>query len=182
MKTISELDGAELGWRSTDPSAPLDALVRRLSQMAEELFDRTGKVDMFWLVESPRGQIMIATQMVGPPGKAIETKEVLADGMREFFAKHGVTRYAQASECWFVIGPEPGAYRGSLASHPERREAVAVNADDGVEYLVAKRDIVRPEQGKPYLAKLKIERVDLDRHSGVGRFNNLSPISKVQKH
>jgi hypothetical protein len=57
IETIGELDDAELGWRSTDPNAPLDALVRRLSQMMEEIFDRTGGgVDMSWLVESPQGQ------------------------------------------------------------------------------------------------------------------------------
>jgi hypothetical protein len=73
MKTASELDDAELGWRSTDPNAPLDALVRRLSQEAEEIFDETGGVDMLWLVEAPdKGQAMIITPMVVPPEKTIE--------------------------------------------------------------------------------------------------------------
>jgi hypothetical protein len=37
-------------------TAPLDAFLRRASRMAEEMFDKTGEIEMFWLVETATGE------------------------------------------------------------------------------------------------------------------------------
>ena len=233
-------------------NVPLDALLRRISRMAEELFNEGGELPMVWLLDTPDGQQMIATPMDIPDGiSASEAKDKLVEHMREHFKEHGVTRYAYASECWTVeppSSPEPrrsselpddvgtlfstrvpgsliqvygrrgptgelfvgGVFENKVckrdltdfpeypewveavtgpeaerliewatyfrfprpSEHPQRREAVYVSAEDGREYLSAKREIIRPDHGKPYLGKLgKIERPD---RAG-GRFSGLLP-------
>src|SRR5258707_4614649 len=88
MKLITDLDTERSG-RSADPNAPLDALVRRLAQLVDYIFDRKGEVDTVWLIESPRGQVMTVTPLT-------TSEQELADFMRVFFQKHKVTRYVHA--------------------------------------------------------------------------------------
>jgi hypothetical protein len=177
-------DIPEPEWRGANPDAPLDALVRRLSQEAEELFNETGGIEMIWLVEAPaKGQTLIMTPLVPPPGQMREAKDALAEGMRALFRKFGVTRYVDVAEMWVVRrARELGEPQGSLADDPDRREVMMFNADDGFECLVAMREIVRPQHSKPYLSKLsKIEH--LNRRDAQGRFCDLLPSpTKAQKH
>ena len=74
--------------------------------------------------------------------------------MREFFAQHGVERYALAVERWIRRDRNLLAVDASRAAG----EIVVINADDGKRYLRATREIIRPEHGKAYLGLLsKIE-------------------------
>jgi hypothetical protein len=147
---------------------PLDALLRRASRIAENMFDEHAEVDMFWLVENAAGeQQMIASPVAVPPGvSGPEYKQALAESMREFFREHGIVRYARACECWTV---KDEAYQGPVAQHPQRREIVFIDADDGCKYLGAMREIIRPPQGKPYLGKLGA----IEQGEPGGRFTNL---------
>jgi hypothetical protein len=159
----------------------LEAMVRRMSRVAEEMFDETGFVDSCWLVDIPgEGQKLIVSPLVVPPGmRPGKAKTMLADAMRELFEQLGVTRYVYAAEAW-VGGGKIGtkqkdeadkwiAEHGSLANYPGRRECIAINADDGEQVLCAMRTIVRPANGKPYLTKLEIEQSPMQ----VGRFIGL---------
>jgi hypothetical protein len=144
---------------------PLEAVLRRASRMAQQMFDKDGEVTMFWLVETGAGeQLTLITPVMGPPGvSGTEVKDALIAKVRGFFQKHDVKRYANASECWTADRPE---------DDPHRREVVFIEAVDGREHLVAMRDIVRLHGGQPYLAKLgQIER---PRRLG-GRFLDLLP-------
>jgi hypothetical protein len=227
----------------------LEALLRRISRMAEKAFDECGELTMIWLADTPDGQQMIATPMDIRTGMSVpEAKDKLVEHMRRHFKEHGVTRYARAFESWTVKPPPsseprpsselpddvgtvfvtrvPGSHiavvgrrgptgelfvgrvferkdnktelpdllegveivtgpeaerltawasffrPGSLADHPQRREMICIEAADGREYLMAFREIVRPDHGKPYLRKLsEIERPD----HVEGRFLNLLP-------
>jgi hypothetical protein len=166
---------------------PLDALIRRVSRMAEQMFDRQGDVDPIWLVETASGeQHTIVTPIIAPsPLAAVTEKDRTAAKMREYFAEHDIVRYAFAMEAWILAGPERKqvpteeqaaleyAAMGSLAHHPDRREAVIIEAEDGTEGLTALRNIVRPAHGKAYLDKLgPIERFD---GIAMGRWAGLLP-------
>jgi hypothetical protein len=60
----------------------------------------------------------------------------------------------------------------TLANATDRREVITIDADDGREYLMAFRAIVRPTHGRAYLGKLgEIERPEHTR----GRFLDLLP-------
>src|SRR5262245_41278258 len=84
---------------------PLDALLRRASRMAEQMFDKTGEVDMLWLVDTPDDGIsVIVSPIVGrDAAEGTKSKDNVADAMREFFREHRVTRYARAMEAWTAI-------------------------------------------------------------------------------
>jgi hypothetical protein len=161
-------------------TVPLSALLRRASRMAEQMFEETGQIDMFWLVERSNGeQEVIVSPMVLPPGTpANEAKLQLAEYLREFFREHDVVRYAHAAEAWTVQEDEPAT--GPLASHPQRREIVVLDADDGCECIVAMRDIIRPQHGKPYLAKMgTIERTERPTGRLMNLLNDVKPTSEL---
>jgi hypothetical protein len=162
----------------------LDAMVRRLSRVTEEIFHEEGAIDSCWLVDIPgEGQKLIASPVVVPPGVSPGVvKNHIAYAMRELFERLSVTRYAHAAECWIGSGDagdteEWIAEHGSLANYPGRREAIAINAEDGDQILFAQRTIIRPANGEPYLTKLEIERVD----ALVGRFSGLLPARPVMQ-
>src|SRR5262249_23989354 len=80
-----------------------------------------------------------------------------------------VVRYAMAMEAWAAPMPKDNgpvellyaALGYTLANHPERREVINIDADDGTEMLWALRDIIWSPHGKAYLGKLgPIERAD----------------------
>jgi hypothetical protein len=139
-------------------------MLRRVSRIVEGMFAKSGGIAMTWLVENADG----AQQMLVTPVPQAEHKSAFIEELREVFRRDGVTRYARAMECWTAQedDDEDGrrwlAARGSPPPYSKRGEMVLFDADDGVaEYLVASREILRPERGgKPYLGKLsEIERL-----------------------
>ena len=77
-------------------------------------------------------------------------KRELIDEVREYFAQHGVERYALALEVWIRRDRNLPAVDTSTAAG----EIVVINADDGERSLGAAREIIRPEHGKAYLGRL----------------------------
>ena len=77
--------------------APLHALLRRVSRMAEQMFDKQGDIDPIWLVETVSGeQQIIVSPVMAPSGlSASDYKDKLAAKMRETFADLDVVRYAR---------------------------------------------------------------------------------------
>jgi hypothetical protein len=133
---------------------PLEALIRRCSRMAEQMFDRQGDVDPIWLVETAGGeQHVIVSPIIAPSALAAsDYKDRLIEQMREKFAELGVVRYARASECWTVknlvskemtqeqIGLRYAALGYTLQNHPDRQEVVLLEAADATELLQATRE------------------------------------------
>jgi hypothetical protein len=147
---------SDRGRSMTDLKVPLEAMLRRASRMAEEMFTAQGNVDMFWLVETASGERRtLVTPMVWPPGcDSAQFKRELIDKVREIFAQHGVERYALAFEGWIRRDSNLPALDASTAAG----EIVVINADDGDRSFGARREIIRPEHGKAYLGPLsKIE-------------------------
>jgi len=153
---------------------PLEALLRRVVRTAEDMFDKLGEIDMLWIYENASGeQQMVVTPIMAPDGQvAAAYKTYLAAGMRQLFHQHDVVRYAVAAECWTLGCDLDPDYCGPLGEHPQRREAIIFEADDGRVFLSAWREIIRPAGGKPYLGKLSAiwrpPRVE-------GRFHDLLP-------
>jgi len=143
---------------------PLDALLRRLSRLAEQHFDHHGDIDPMWLVETADGEqkVIVSPIVVPNPLAGAEYKDRLAETMRETFRDMDVVRYAWAAECWIDSAYDPN----------ETDEIISFEAEDSTELLWASREIIRPQHGKPYLGKLsEIERPTI---SG-GRFRGLLP-------
>jgi hypothetical protein len=156
----------------------LEALLRRMSRIAEQMFDEHGEIlpSIMWLIERRDGkQEIISSGMldVPPPGPEFDRKKnQLAEAMRQFFEENDIVRYASAAECWMGADIAPGSWPTCRPSEDrQREEVVAFDADDGHEYLVAMRKIIRPQHGKPYLDKLEFS----DQNMPFGRFTNLLP-------
>ena len=108
-----------------------------------------------WIVDN--GQLtIIATPWADNHEKQAAVKYVKTK-MKELKA----TRYVQIAEVWTVVAKEmPKSFLAgaSLASHPDRREAVIATAEDKHgNTLMLRRFILRPEQGKATLAPGEIE-------------------------
>jgi hypothetical protein len=155
----------------------LEAMARRLSRLADDTFEKFGELpDMLWLVD--------ATDELGMHMMVLPTTErrmeLMPAGLRDYFAEHGVTRYARASEVWYSEHPiehRTEILRQGLVTRPSRdprrKEAVAIFAEDKTKELCGMREIIRPPNGKPYLGKLEL--VDNSINAGLGRFANLLP-------
>jgi hypothetical protein len=154
-------------------TVPLDALLRRMSRIAEDKFNKDGDIDMIWLVETASGEqsLIVSPIIVSDAFGAHRVKNLLEAKMREMFADLNIVRYARASECWtsknFACGGTTddelaqryAAIGHTLENAPDRHEIVYIEAVSNHEYLAAMRDIIRPQHGKPYLSKLgEIER------------------------
>jgi len=109
--------------------APLDALLRRVSRMAEQMFDKQGEIDPIWLVERASGeQHTIISPIFAPPGLATaDYNDKLEAKMRETFADLDVVRYARNGMLDRRCGDDRrairAAYRGPQA--PSRGMAAA---------------------------------------------------------
>jgi hypothetical protein len=154
----------------------LEAMLRRASRMAEKMFDEHGDVAMFWLAETASGeQLHMITPVEATPEVSMgEVKAVIIHKVRGLFRKHDVKRYVMVSAAW--QGSKDSPCRPS--EDPERREIVVLNAADEREFLVAVRELVRPPNGKPYLAKLG----EIDRPSGKSCFNDMLPRAGRLRH
>jgi hypothetical protein len=152
--------------RTTTKPIPLDAMIRRASRIAEGLFDKTGGLPSFYLVENAAGQQQrIVAPIVFPEGMhPAKFKSRYARDLRKRFREQGVVRYVHVTEAWTADQNDRAAEawmaeHGTWEDYPNRGEVVAISAQDRNEFLCAKRDIVRPAGGKPYLGKLSdIER------------------------
>jgi hypothetical protein len=150
-----------------DFKCSLEDMLRRASDMAEEMFDHDGEVTMFWLAETSSGeQLTLVTPVVIPEGVSpAEAKHMMAGKIREFFREQDVVRYGLATEGW--TAPD-GSYPPS--EHPQREEIISVTANNGIEFLSAVRDIIRPRGAKAYLGQLsEITRTEYP----TGRLTNL---------
>jgi hypothetical protein len=149
----------------------LEAMARRVSRTADAMFSRCGELPhMLWLVDA--ADEMGMHMMVVPSIE--EQREVMPVALRGYFAEHGVTRYASASEVWASSLPKEAGVltvvRPSL--DPQRKEFVAIIAEDETKRLGAMREIIRPpNDGRPYLGKLEL----VEQHLNEGRFANLLP-------
>ena len=67
---------------------PLEAMLRRASRMAEQMFAAQGNVDTFWLVETASGdQLTLVTPIIPPPGcDPAQYKQTLRSRARIFRA------------------------------------------------------------------------------------------------
>jgi hypothetical protein len=157
---------------TSDDKAPrdLDAPVRRASRIAEEIFKDRGSLSPLWLIEMADGkQEIIVSPILAPDGSdsAERIKEQIISGMRRLFRERGVQRYVWAMEIWTVDDKATDVIPGLIHEHPDRKEAIVIQADDGFRVRMAFREIIRTGAGV-YLGKLKIQDT-----INKGRFSNL---------
>lgn len=138
--------------RSPKPPSPrfetLDELMNYAAKRARDVFDRLGSLSPMYLCERKNGDLQFVL-----PTEYGDDKDLLAEGMRALFKKERVKRYVSISEVWTShLPPKEGS---SLASNPDRGEAVLLYAEDKFEARAAEMSILRTKRGKPKLSALR---------------------------
>jgi hypothetical protein len=149
---------------------PLAAFLRRVSRIIENRFDQTGEVPPSWALITAGGK----AHLVMTPFPATDedpcgdnAKKAGVAFMRDYFREHDVVRYAFVAEAW--QGAKSASVRPSM--DPSRTAVVWLIAEDRGGAITALREIIRPANGKPYLAKLGVD--DGPHAPGYAPFGNL---------
>src|SRR5512143_40153 len=140
-------------------------------EAARYIFDMQGEVHPMWIIETKKGDIVpVMVPMIGD-------KDEISLAIRKGLKKLRAVRYVSMVEAWALdVGkdkkiPENIKLGAPVSQHPDRREIVAINAEDKTEGAMSGMFyILRPEIGKPRLSNFN----ELPRLSQQeGRFVNL---------
>lgn len=140
----------------------LKTFANRVAGPLDGMFADQGQVTPMWFLEDENGDLHIYST----PWADDREKNAAVRFLRtEIKAKKGV-RLCHLAEVWQLTGniddgiPESIKLGGKIASHPDRREAVIVLAQDkDGNHLMITRYILRPEHKPPVLSPAE-ERTD----------------------
>lgn len=133
---------------------PIHKLFNFGTETARHLFDRQGYIVPMWIGVNKRGSHtpLIIHDM--------SDKNKVAEIVRAFLRKEGVSMYVSMLECWLYEGkdiPPEVCKRESLEYNPDSREAIHILAEDNGGNIVSGHFyILRPEHGRPKLSPLKL--------------------------
>jgi hypothetical protein len=149
---------------------PLDTFLRRVSRITEKRFNEMGEVDPSWALVTAGGQAQLVVMsfpetIEDPYGDKIMKAGVAF--MRDYFKEHDVVRYAFVAEAWRRA--ESASVRSN--TDPNRTELVILVTEDCHGAIRASRQIVRAENGMPYLGNLELD--DGTPAPGYSQFGNL---------
>lgn len=135
----------------------LEQVLAAAAKVARQAFNARGEVAPMWCGHRADGELVIIT----PESFATTAhKEAAAREVRRVFKEQGVVMFGYMTEAWMLESPavpmsvfsraiERG---GSLEHHPDRREIIAIQAEDKTRCLLGHYFILRPEHGKPSLS------------------------------
>ena len=132
--------------------------LRRMVEVAGHLcgdsFEERGQIERRWEMWDKDGNRYVAgydhlgCYHVVLPQQATESKDVTMTFMRRAMKRYGIVRYVYVGEAWTPT---------QKASYGPTKEVVYIQAEAlESETIIAGRDIIRPEIGKPYLGPIKI--------------------------
>jgi hypothetical protein len=139
------------------PAEPmtLQQLFDFCTKQAAKMFNNTGSVVPMWHAVPATGDHML----IATPWNSAEDKDAVADILRQLFKREGVKCYAFMGEAWTAAItkiPEVHKWAGKIAQHPDRREILAIHAeDDKGNALMGWYYILRPEHGPAKLSPLQ---------------------------
>lgn len=139
-------------------------------EAAKHIFDMQGNLHPMWIIENKKGEIV--PMMVPMTGD----KDEISKAIKKALKKLNTVRYVSMVEAWMLDLskdkklPESVRLGAPLSQHPDRREIVAINAEDKDGHTMSGMFyILRPEIGKPRLSSFR--EVPGSKHEG--RFVNL---------
>ena len=151
----------------TQGEPTLEALLRRMSRGAAQCFAEHAEIapNPIYLVENESGkQRIVGTPINGSPFEVATSRQARYDALRRQFRDWKIRRYVRAMECWRAPLPPANqeqtyaALGYTLANAPEREEVVMIVAEDGRQFLLGWRAIIRPPGQNPYPCKLVIDK------------------------
>src|SRR5262245_24092779 len=140
------------------PHMTLDEIFQHGVETAQTLFAAQGEVHPMWIAQTSSGEVL---PLIAPIGDR-DSKDAVVGMIKAIFKQHEVVRYVSLLEAWTLelkrdrdlpLSVRLGA---PISQHPERREIVALAAEDKTEgMLTGMFYILRPEHGKATLSPLK---------------------------
>jgi hypothetical protein len=127
-------------------------------------FKEHGEVVPMWHAVDRNGEnILLVT-----PWNGYDEKHDTLDAVRALFRERGVKRYVFMTEAWSLFAPsieEARKHVGHFEEHPDRREILALQAEDiDGSSLMGWYFILRPEHGPATLSPFKLS--DANRQEG----------------
>jgi hypothetical protein len=129
----------------------LHKTIEMFSGLADELFNDFGCLQpIYFVCRQGNWQQYV-------PGPA-HPKKLVEIAMRKLLRSSGADAYVFMDEAWIVESKNKEGVPLDIApsEHPDRREIVVITAEDKTSQLIASRNILRPDNGKPSLAPLEI--------------------------
>jgi hypothetical protein len=129
----------------------LHKAIEMFSGLAGELFNNLGYLKpSYFICHQGEWQYL--------PEPSNHPKELVMMAMRKLLRSSGAEAYVFMDEAWIVESKNQEALPLDIApsEHPDRREVVVITAEDETGQLIARRNILRPDNGKPSLAPLEI--------------------------
>src|SRR6201987_5001091 len=133
----------------------LDQLIERASAFADGAMKQTGEVAPIWHMVTAKGETIIE---LTPPGD----RDCALMILRTLMELMDVVHYVHISDGWMRGRDKPISdeemeriKRHGVRNDPKRIEVVLIAAEDyEAGYVMTTREIIRPENGKPYLGPL----------------------------
>jgi hypothetical protein len=126
------------------------------TKQAAVMFNKTGSVMPMWHAHPASGHDLV----IATPWESAEDKRIITAKLRELFKHERVKCYAFMGEAWSAATPtmsEVRKWAGNLEHHPDRREILAIHAEDDEGHaIMGWYYILRPEHGPPKLSPLMI--------------------------
>jgi len=152
----------------------LDQIMAHAAKTARDSFRDRGYVVPMWAGHTASGELIMIMPDKFTTG---EQKQIAVDKVRAIFKEKGVVMFAFMTEAWMIDSAQSSQaivarawFSGkSLEHHPDRREAIYIQAEDKERCIIGHYFILRPEHGKPTLSPFR-KGGSLD---GVGRMFGL---------
>lgn len=148
--------------------------LRELIVSADEVIDlqwqKHFEIDPVWVMMNSKGEGSIL------PEPRLSNKAILALAMQQIFQKLDIVLYIHICEAWVIVRPPETAESyeeaeaaaeemlhkyGSLEHAPGRKEMITFSGEDEWGSMLARREIIRPENGDPTLGPLIIDEADV---------------------
>lgn len=141
----------------------LETMLAHAAKVARHTFQERGEVQPMWVGHRADGELVFFTPRHFSNAR---DKDATVAQVRAVFRTQRVVMFSYICEAWVLDSrattPESAeramqmlSAGGSLEHHPDRREIVAVQAEDKTRSLMGHYFILRPEHGKPTLSPFR---------------------------
>lgn len=152
----------------------LEDFAKKMFGPTDDIFTDQQNIQPMWFLSDEGGALTV----VCTPWENDQEKEASIAYVKQLMKERHTVVYASIAEVWTLEAdkdkglPESVKLGSSIASHPDRREAIVMIAQDkSGDCICLTKYILRPEHGKATLSEMRIQK--FNNSSIEGRMANL---------